>query len=145
MHEDAEVASISSEEAEDDNFSIDILLREDEILFSCIDEVVSEIGQIISYATTLVDDENGLSSEDWHSSDIIDDENELSSEDWHSSGITDDEEELSSEDWDSSWIIDDIIYNIQNLEDVTSSVDIPEALHDFVKQPLHMWSIYHRQ
>ena len=81
MHEDAEVASISSEEAEDDNFSVDILLREDEILFSCIDEVVSEIGQIISYATTLVDDENGLSSEDRHSSGIIDDENELSSED----------------------------------------------------------------
>ena len=145
MHEDAEIASISSEEAKDDNFSVDILLREDETLFSCVDELISEFGQIISYATTSVDDENGLSSEDRHSSDIIDDENELSSEDRHSCGITDDEEELSSEDRDSSRIIDDIIYNIQNLEVVTSSMDIPEALHDFVKQPLHMWSIYHRQ
>jgi len=86
----------------------------------------------------------GLSSKDRHSSGIIDDENELSTEDRHSCGIPDDEEELWSEDRDSSWIIDDIIYNIRNLEDVTSSVDIPEALHDFVKQPLHMLSIYHR-
>ena len=37
MHKDAEVASISSEEAEDNNFSVDILLREVETLFSRID------------------------------------------------------------------------------------------------------------
>ena len=37
MHEDAEVASISSEEAKNNNFSFDILLREDEILFKNIE------------------------------------------------------------------------------------------------------------
>lgn len=59
-----------------------------------------------------------------------------------SSGITDDEEELSSEDRDSSWIIDDIIYNIQNSENVTSSVDIPEALHDFVEVSSRLYQCF---
>ena len=88
MHEDAEVASISSEEAEDDNSPADIRLREDETLFSRVNELIPEFGQITSYATTSVDDENGLSSEDRHSSGTIDDESELSSEDRHSCGIT---------------------------------------------------------
>lgn len=67
--------------------------------FYCIDEVISEVEQIITCATTSVDDEKEQSSEDQYSSQIV----------------------------------DDIIYNVQNLKIITSSVDIPEAFHDFVE------------